>query len=90
MHWVVAYDIRDDRRRRRVEKILRAYGFRVQYSVFECGLGAAHLARLRAALARAIKPDDSVRLYGLCEGCRARTIALPAQRPAPPQRTVVV
>lgn len=90
MHWVVAYDIRDDRRRRKVEKILRAYGFRVQYSVFECALEATKLARLRAALARVILPDDSVRLYGLCEACRDRTLEMPSSGTNHPAGIVVV
>lgn len=36
--YVAVYDISDDRERRRVEKVLKGYGFRVQKSVFECKL----------------------------------------------------
>ena len=33
---VVAYDIKEDRKRARVSKILEKYGIRVNFSVFEC------------------------------------------------------
>ena len=35
MHYTVAYDITDDKRRNKVAKILKDFGKRVQYSVFE-------------------------------------------------------
>ena len=38
MRTLVSYDISDDKRRRKVCKILEGYGYRVQYSVFECDL----------------------------------------------------
>jgi CRISPR-associated protein Cas2 len=34
--YAVVYDISADRERRRIEKILKNYGFRIQRSVFEC------------------------------------------------------
>ena len=36
--YVLVYDITEDRERRRVEKLLKGYGFRAQKSVFECRL----------------------------------------------------
>ena len=40
MQFVVAYDIRQDRRRNKVMNTLKDFGLRVQYSVFECELTA--------------------------------------------------
>lgn len=37
--YLVCYDIRDDKRLRRVAKAMRGFGERVQYSVFRCILG---------------------------------------------------
>lgn len=65
MFIVIAYDIRDDRRRLRISRLLEGYGKRVQYSVFECDLEERHLGRLLPALTRLIEPDDGVRLYFL-------------------------
>jgi CRISPR-associated protein Cas2 len=68
--WMVAYDVADDRRRRRLERGLQALGVRVQYSVFECWLTLAdarsHLGRLAAGLDGA---TDSLRAYPLCAWC---------------------
>lgn len=73
MLWMIAYDISDDRTRRRVERRLLDHGERVQWSVFECALDAPTLARLRADLADLIDPGrDSVRYYPVCHWCETR------------------
>lgn len=67
---MVAYDIGDDRRRRKVHGILKDYGKRVQFSVFECRLSSRQLASLRRRLAMELLEDgDSVRWYPLCSWC---------------------
>ena len=38
MRYLVCYDIRDERRLKRVGKMMKDYGTRVQYSVFEVDL----------------------------------------------------
>jgi len=78
MVWLVVYDIRNDRRRRRIEKILKRYGLRVQYSVFECDLDARAYVRLRDLLGAVADDEDSVRFYGLCDGCAERVDVLSA------------
>ena len=45
MHYTVAYDITDDKRRNRVAKILKDFGTRIQYSVFECNTDRRALLR---------------------------------------------
>jgi CRISPR-associated protein Cas2 len=70
---VVSYDIPDDRRRNRVCKLLKDYGERVQYSVFECLLRPEELKRLRERLKPLLVPEeDDVRFYRLCENCRRK------------------
>jgi CRISPR-associated protein Cas2 len=67
---VVAYDISDDRRRRRLHERLLAFGTPVQYSVFECRLDSAGLEKMRAAVNKIIRPRlDRVRYYRLCQAC---------------------
>jgi len=48
--YLYAYDISDDRERRKVEKLLMGYGFRRQYSVFVCRLTRSNKARLTREL----------------------------------------
>ena len=59
--WLIAYDIRDNKRRSRLHKLLSGYGQAVQKSVFLCHLPPAQARRLTADLApyRA-EPGDRV------------------------------
>lgn len=54
--YIVAYDIADPRRWRRVYKLLHGYGEWVQLSLFQCRLDPARRQRLEAELALLIKP----------------------------------
>jgi CRISPR-associated protein Cas2 len=67
---MVAYDVGDDRRRRRIHEILKDYGTRVQFSVFECRVDDAQLKLLRERLLAELECGDSVRWYPLCVWCR--------------------
>ena len=79
---VVAYDISDDGRRRRMHRLLEGYGTPVQYSVFECWMSRQQRARLAQAAGRIIKGDlDQVRYYTLCERC-LRRIEIEGRSPA--------
>lgn len=69
MDVLVAYDIdtttrSGQRRLARVAKICEGYGIRVQYSLFECRLTEADLARLKIELEDVLDTDvDHVRFY---------------------------
>jgi CRISPR-associated protein Cas2 len=70
MHYVIAYDVEKDRDRQRVLSLLKDFGVRVQYSVFECELDGKRLAELRERLRQVIdKRCDRVHVYAVCEGC---------------------
>ena len=75
--YVVAYDISDDKRLRKVFQTMRSYGDHLQYSVFECQLTARDLARLRGDLAKIIHHDEDQVLFvdlGPAEGRGDRVI----------------
>ena len=65
MRVVVSYDISDDKRRRKVAEIMEGYGYRVQYSVFECNLSKKQMAEMKQALRPYVKSRemDSIRFY---------------------------
>jgi CRISPR-associated protein Cas2 len=66
LFYVVAYDIPDDKRRKKVADLLEGYGKRVQYSVFECLLSSDKYDELRKRLKKTVKlSEDSVRFYPL-------------------------
>lgn len=60
-HWhLLSYDVRDDKRRRRVSRRLEGHGDRVQYSVFRVHCTRRRLMQLRWELARLMVEDDSL------------------------------
>ena len=70
MYYTVAYDITDDKRRNRVAKILKDFGTRIQYSVFECDTDRRALLRLRNRLEKVINfKEDTITFYHLCAAC---------------------
>lgn len=56
--YIVSYDIRNDRRWRKVFKIMKGYGEWLQFSIFQCQLSKMRLVRLRGALEQVIKHDE--------------------------------
>lgn len=68
MFYVIAYDIPDDKRRKKVSDLLEGYGRRVQYSLFECVLTPAKFDELRSQLKkRVLLKEDNVRFYPLSQ-----------------------
>ncbi|MDA8137823.1 MAG: CRISPR-associated endonuclease Cas2 [Desulfobacteraceae bacterium] len=73
MLFIVTYDIVDDRRRIRLAKAIKDFGNRVQYSVFECLMGAKEFAKMTGRIAEIIDhEEDSVRIYKLCAECEGK------------------
>ncbi len=64
--YIVAYDIRDPKRLRKVHSTMKAFGYALQYSVFICDLDRSEKLRLREALDKVIHHTaDSVVLVDL-------------------------
>ena len=81
MRYVVSYDITDARVRRHIVKVCESYGQRVQKSVFECELDKQKLMNMTGELNKArlidgMEPDDSIRLYPLCNLCSDQSTVL--------------
>lgn len=70
MFTIIAYDIKNDKRRNRVAKTMKDYGTRVQYSVFECNLEDKMLEKMKDRLSTVIDTkEDNIRIYKLCNAC---------------------
>lgn len=70
MFVIVAYDIQADRRRVKIEKHLKDYGQRVNYSVFECEVKKELFESFRdKALALMHRKNDRIVFYRLCKTC---------------------
>ena len=75
---MLSYDIPDNQRRNQLAKVLKGFGTRVQYSVFEAHLNKRQYEELKRAVERLIEPsEDSVRYYALCSACVGR-VEVPA------------
>ncbi|MGB9610633.1 MAG: CRISPR-associated endonuclease Cas2 [Bryobacteraceae bacterium] len=75
--YLVCYDISDDKRLRRVFRIMRGWGDHLQLSVFECQLTRAELAELKAELGEVIHHEQDQVLFvdlGPAEGRGDRVI----------------
>src|SRR5438874_10268939 len=87
MCYVVAYDIPDDRRHKKVHQILMGFGKWTQYSLFKCFLTRKELVLLRSKLAEhLVATQDSVRFYPLCSNCVSKVVTVGS---APPAETVL-
>lgn len=93
---LITYDVSTEseggaRRLRRVAKVCKDYGQRVQKSVFECLVDPAQWARLRARLVEEIEEEeDSLRFYFLGSNWRGRVEHVGVQRSYDPEGPLVV
>ena len=61
--YVVTYDISNDKRLRRVFKLMRGHGDHLQFSVFRCELSDRERVELMAKLSEVIKHDEDQVLF---------------------------
>jgi CRISPR-associated protein Cas2 len=83
---VVSYDVKIEniagkRRLRRVAKVCKDYGQRVQFSVFECIVSPDEWVVLKSKLLNEIKPEeDSLRFYFLGSNWKRRVEHIGAKK----------
>jgi len=70
--WLIAYDVRDPKRLRRVAKHLEGYGNRLQYSLFRLRVTRRESERLRWELLRIMGPEDDLLILPLTQSCLDR------------------
>lgn len=67
--YLIGYDVRDAKRLRRVAKILKGYGHRVQFSFFKVQAVPRQIERLRWELSKVLEDEDHLLIVGLCPRC---------------------
>lgn len=72
---LVCYDIRDEKRYRKVFKIVKGAGQAVQYSIFRCRLDDLETERLRWRLSQVMDPEDALLIVDLCPSCAHRVVS---------------
>lgn len=93
---LVTYDVKTEtaagaKRLRRVAKICKNYGQRVQYSVFECLVDPAQWAMLRQGLIDAVEEEeDSLRFYFLGANWHRRVEHIGAKAAYDPEGPLII
>lgn len=93
---VVCYDVstvepEGQSRLRRVAKICKDYGQRVQFSVFECEIDPAQWVNLKQKLIDEIDPEtDSLRFYFLGSNWRRRMEQIGLKKSYDPDEPMIV
>jgi CRISPR-associated protein Cas2 len=90
--YLVGYDVRDDKRLRRVATVVEGYGVRIQYSLFQCRLSDQQAAQLKWELSKIMAVEDSLLIAGLCERCvqALRTESVAVELPEEPDPWEIV
>ena len=90
--YLVAYDIRDDRRLRGIAGCMEGYGTRVQYSVFVCDLSDREKVLMRGDIEGLMKTsEDSVMVIDLGQaGDSSRFLFLGHHEKLPTATAVVI
>jgi CRISPR-associated protein Cas2 len=90
--FLVAYDIRDDKRLRAVAGCMEGYGTRIQYSVFICDLSAKEKVLMRGDIETVMRrSEDSVMIVDLGAARDAsRFVFLGCHEELPPSGAVVL
>lgn len=77
MKYLISYDIENDKKRKKISDELEAFGYRVNYSVFECELNQSKLKKLKEKLEDLVDEKyDSLRFYHICENCIPKSFEL--------------
>lgn len=89
--YLIAYDIADEVRLRRVFKLMKGYGTRLQYSVFLCDLSLQEFYRWEADIMSVIELDaDSVVHLDLGQPLDSLVQIIGVPRNLPPRGPMIV
>ncbi|KGM93040.1 CRISPR-associated endonuclease Cas2 (plasmid) [Clostridium botulinum] len=75
MMYLVSYDIVNDKKRTKLHKLLKNYGVRNQFSVFECNLDDKKYVELVYKINNIkVEAGDSIMIYPLCYSCKSKIV----------------
>lgn len=75
MIYLISYDIVDDKKRTSLFKMLKNYGIRHQYSVFECELDDKKYVELIYKINKIkVETGDSIMIYPICATCESKIV----------------
>ena len=68
---LIAYDISSNKRRNRISTLLKSFGFRIQYSVFEATLSRDSLKTLREKIVNYLEEHDNLKIFCLANSSKS-------------------
>ena len=85
--YLVAYDISNNKRRKKLAEKLENYGVRINLSVFECTFTPAQLREIRHFVRKTInRKTDTVKIYYLSRKCYQKSLSF-GRKIEPPGKT---
>ncbi|TYQ15712.1 UNVERIFIED_CONTAM: CRISPR-associated protein Cas2 [Acetivibrio alkalicellulosi] len=74
--YIFSYDIKLDKKRNKIANVMKDYGVRVQYSVFECLIDKKEydtlITKIKEIFNSYPEDTDSLRIYKLCGQCKEK------------------
>ncbi len=82
--YLVAYDISNNKRRKKLAEKLENYGVRINLSVFECTFTPAQLKEITKFIKNNInRKTDTVKIYYLSQKCYTKSFTIGKKTPPP-------
>ena len=79
--YVIAYDISNNKKRKKISDLLDMYGERINLSVYECMMTATQKENIIEQFNEIIDKNDIVKIYFICSTCYAKSIHLGNKEP---------
>jgi CRISPR-associated protein Cas2 len=87
--YLIAYDISNNKKRKKISELLDAYGERINLSVYECMMNQKQKEKVVNQIKDIISKNDIVKIYFICSKCFAKSIHLGKKQP-PKQTNVFI
>lgn len=91
MDILVAYDVRNNKRRRIIAKELEKVGLRINRSVFVCIDSALSINEMYRLLEKLSTRKDTIFIFPLCKSCAEKAVFLQYEaKPKRQRKTVII
>ncbi len=79
MHYIIAFDVSNDKVRRKLTKILLTKGVRIQESVFAVNLKKHEVHQIEKKLEKTLDKQGIIHIFNICSGCAKKSLAINKQ-----------
>ncbi|GEM_PF-481393 len=76
MRYVIAFDVSDNKVRRRLTKILMGRGHRIQESVFAVTMRSHELKSVARKLEKTLDQKGVIHIFTICGSCAKKSLAI--------------